>query len=242
MAPPRKIRAVLFDLGGTLVDYHDFGHWSELARRCFVEADEEVLAHAFLEVERETDVRPSIGPNEFWRRTLGRASGREIDPPTAERFLALVRERPGFFRLYSDTRRCLQALKSDGRRLGVVSNSTSEAHVRSILHSTGILSFFERVVSSGSEGMEKPAPEIFRLAVRRMKLEPDQAFYVGNLAFTDAQAARDAGLHSVWLNRAGTGLGHDPPEITSLLEVPLAVNRAEAGESSTAPSPLASVK
>ncbi len=223
------IRAVLFDLGGTLVDYHDFGHWTELAHRCFVPADEEQMAHGFFEVERETDTRERIGQVEFWRRTLERASERPVDAPTATRFTELLKQRPGFFRLYSDTRRCLDHLKAEGRRMAVVSNSSSEAHVRQILHSTGILPFFERVVSSGTEGVEKPDPEIFRRAVDRLKIPAGDALYVGNLAFTDAVAAHEAGLRSLWLNRAGTGFGRDPPEITSLLEVPLWVRQLESG-------------
>jgi FMN phosphatase YigB (HAD superfamily) len=220
---------VLFDLGGTLVDYHDYAHWSDLAQRCFVETDEERIAHAFHEVERATDRRDRVGYTEFWRRTLEMAADRPVDTLAAERFLALLRERPGFTRLYSDTRRCLEHLKSEHRRLAVVSNSSSEAHVRSILHANGILPFFERVVSSGTEGVEKPDPEIFHRTLGRMQLTGPDALYVGNLAFTDARAAREAGLHSVWLNRNGTGLGDDPPEITSLLEVPLCVRHIEAG-------------
>jgi putative hydrolase of the HAD superfamily len=225
---PRQIRAVLFDLGGTLVDYHDFAHWSELARQCFVEAPEEELAHSFVEVEKETDgPETRVSHTEFWRRTLSHASGREVSTPAAAKFIALVRERPGFYRLYSDSRRCLENLQDDGLRLGVVSNSTSEAHIRAILHSTGILPFFERVVSSGTEGVEKPDPEIFHRTLDRMKLEPSEAFYVGNLAYIDAEAARRAGLHAIWLHRDGTGMSDEPPEITSLLEVPLCLAQLE---------------
>jgi FMN phosphatase YigB (HAD superfamily) len=227
MSAPPRFRAVLFDLGGTLVDYHDFAHWTELARRCFVDVEEEDMAHAFFDVERETDVRERPSYVEFWRGVLARASGKEVERPTAERFLALVRERPGFNRLYSDSRRCLEQLKTEGRRLALVSNSSSEAHCRAILHETGILTFFEKVVSSGTEGVEKPNPEIFHRTVARMELRPAEAFYVGNLAFTDAQAAREAGLGAVWLNRAGTGMSDGPPEITSLLEVPRYVRHAE---------------
>jgi FMN phosphatase YigB (HAD superfamily) len=228
MSPPRQIRAVLFDLGGTLVDYHDFAHWSDLAKHCFVEAPEEDLAHAFVEVEKETDVpddRPSY--TEFWRRTLSRASGKDVPVSAAARFIGLVRERPGFYRLYSDSRRCLEDLQHDGLRLGVVSNSSSEAHIRTILNSTGILPFFEKVVSSGTEGVEKPGAEIFHRTLERMKLRPSEAFYVGNLAFTDAEAARRAGLHAIWLHRDGTGMSVEPPEITSLLELPLCIAQLE---------------
>lgn len=227
MARPPRFRVVLIDLGGTLVDYHDYAHWTELARRCFVDAEEEEMAHAFHEVEEATDSRERVSFTEFWRQVLSRASGREVERSAAERFIALLREQPGFNRLYSDARRCLEDLRAEGRRLGVVSNSSSEAHVRSILHETGILPFFEKVLSSGTEGVEKPDSEIFLRAVRRLGVRPDEAFYVGNLAFTDAQAAREAGLGAVWLNRAGTGMSADPPEITSLLELPLWLHRAE---------------
>ncbi|MCI4339634.1 MAG: HAD family hydrolase [Thermoplasmata archaeon] len=227
MTAPPRFRAVLFDLGGTLVDYHDFPHWTELARRCFVDVEDEEMARAFFDVERETDNRERVSYTEFWRRTLSLASAKEVERPTAERFLALLREHPGFNRLYSDARRCLEQLQAEGRRLAVVSNSSSEARCRAILHETGILPYFEKVVSSGTEGVEKPNPEIFHRAVTRMEVRPAEAFYVGNLAFTDAQAAREAGLGAIWLNRAGTGMSDDPPEITSLLEVPLCLRRAE---------------
>jgi len=226
---------VLFDLGGTLIDNYDFTHYANLARRCFLEVEEEPLAHALAEVERETDcphptARDEWTNPEFWGAVLARATGKAVDRATAERFLALARSEPGSYRLYSDSRRCLEELADQGRRLGIVSNSTSEARVRAILDRAGVLPFFERIISSGSEGVAKPDPEIFRRALGRMKLDGPEALYVGNLAYTDAQAARAAGLHGIWLNRAGTGLGSDPPEITSLLEVPLCVRRLEAGE------------
>ena len=226
---------MLFDLGGTLVDERDYAGWSDLARRFYLEIDPDAMTHAYLEVEREVDESPppAVGGDpavDFWRRVLARAAQKEVPLELASRFVATVRatERP--FGLYSDARRCLDALAGEHRRLGVVSNSTSEAQVRQILHKVGILDYFSRVVSSGTEGVAKPDPEIFHRAVRRMELRPEEAFYVGNLLHTDAKGAAAAGLHAVWLNRYGFGYGEDPPEITSLLEVPLWVHRIERGD------------
>jgi len=228
-----RIRAVLFDLGGTLVDEKDFDGWVDLARRVYLDLDPDNLRHAFLEVEASLDADPYPGAREdrlvdFWQRTLSRAAGRQLDTLTTKRFIAAVREEERPVRLYSDSRRCLDILKGERRALGVVSNSTSEAAVRRILDRVGILDYFDRVVSSGTEGVEKPDPEIFRRAVARMEVRPAEAVFVGNLARTDAKAAEVAGLHGVWLNREGFGYGEDPPEITSLLEVPLFVRRIES--------------
>lgn len=232
-APAVRIRAVLFDLGGTLVDERDFTGWAELARRIYLDIPPEALQAAYSEVDAEDDLAP-LGLDaravhvEFWRRVLERASGKAVSGETAGRFLdarSSLRDPP--IALYSDVRRCLDHLRGERRRLAIVSNSTSEAGVRRILDRVGILEYFERVVSSGSEGVAKPDPEIFRRAVTRLKIAPDEALYVGNLPRTDAVAARAAGLHSVWLHRDGTGLGDDPPEVTSLLEVPLVVRQLE---------------
>lgn len=225
---------MLFDLGGTLVDVRDFAGWVDLARKVYLELDPDGLRHAFSEVEGEDD-QQGLEPGrpahvEFWRRVLSRASGTTVAPETAARFLdrrAERRDPP--VALYSDVRRCLDQLQGERRRLGVVSNSTSEAAVRRILDRVGILHYFERVVSSGTEGVAKPSPEIFRRALVRLGVEGEQTLYVGNLPRTDAAAARSAGLHSIWLHRDGTGMGEDPPEITSLLEVPLVVRQLEDG-------------
>ena len=230
-----RIRAVLFDLGGTLVDEKDFDGWVETARRFYLDLDPDSLRHAFLEVEAEVDsLAPSISREDrlidFWRRTLSRAAGKDVDERTTKKFMSAVRESDRPVHLYSDARRCLDILKGEHRALGVVSNSTSEAGVRRILDRVGILDYFERVVSSGTEGVEKPDPEIFRRALARMHVRATEAMFVGNLAQTDAKGAEVAGLYGVWLNREGFGYGEDPPEITSLIELPLMVRKAESGE------------
>ncbi len=226
---------MLFDLGGTLVDERDFAGWAELARRVYLDLDPDAIGHHYAEVTRAIDEAPPPLERdalvvEFWRRVLAGAAGREVDTPTAGKFCAAVREREQPVHLFSDVRRCLDQLVAERRSLGIVSNSTSEASVRRILDRVDILDYFATVVSSGTEGVAKPNAEIFRRAVGRLKVATPEAFYVGDLAVTDAKAAAAAGLHAAWLNRDGFGMGTDPPEIMSLLEVPLSVRRVERGE------------
>ncbi len=232
---------MLFDLGGTLVDERDFGRWIEVARRLSLELEGESLAHAYGEVQVELDRAPpppdeETGLREFWKRVLAQSSGRPVDAVTAERFLAGLREStlPQTHPLFSDARRCLEELQARRKRLAIVSNSSSEASARSILHRAGILDFFERIVSSGTERVAKPNPEIFLRALARLGVPAEASLYVGNLEHTDARAARAVGMHSVWLHRDGTGFGDDPPEITSLLEVPLVVRRLDGSATGSA--------
>ncbi len=164
---------------------------------------------------------------EFWRRTLARAAEREVSLSTAQRFVDDVARRETPAHLFSDVRRCLDDLASEHRTLGVISNSRSEASVRRLLDRAGIVDRFATVTSSGTEGVRKPDPEIFRRALARAHARAEESFYVGNLEWTDARAARGAGVASVWLNREGVGYTLDPPEVNSLLEVPNWVRRLE---------------
>jgi putative hydrolase of the HAD superfamily len=218
---------VFFDLGGTLVDERDPNLWAEEAAAVGLEVEPEALAHWFEESERENDLaggRWSL--EEFWGRVLAGARGAAVDPPRLRAFLSRVaaRERPA--PLFTDVRWCLRELRRRFQ-LGIISNSRSEASVSAILRRAGVREYFATVVSSGTEGVAKPDPEIFHRALGRLRLRPSQAFYVGNLPHVDALAARAAGLHAIWLHRGGTGFGEEPPEITSLSELPLAVRAAE---------------
>lgn len=195
--------------------------WVECASASGIEVDSDALMHAFGEVEGENDkVGNSWGAEKFWGRVLERASGRELDPHRVRGYVACIREHGSAVHLFSDVRQCLQAVKRAGYRLGIISNSQSEAWVRGILAKVRILNYFDTVISSGTEGVAKPDPEIFRRGLARLGLRAPEAYHVGNLAHVDAKAAMAAGLHAVWLHRDGTGFGEDPPEITSLSELP----------------------
>ncbi len=229
-----RIRAVLFDVGGTLVYEPNIAGWTEQARRLHLDVDPDDLGDAYVEVLTEIDAEPrspdrGAATIDFWRRTLSRATQKDVPGSAAAEFVAAGKEGSAPVRLYSDARRCLDQLRQDHRPLGVISNSHSEARVRLVLNQVDILAYFDRIVSSGTEGVEKPDPEIFLRAVRRMGVEPAEAMYVGNKVDTDARAAQSAGLYGVWVNREGSGPGKEPIEITSLLEVATCVRRIERG-------------
>lgn len=226
----RRIRAVLFDLGGTLLDLRDYSAWTAAAEELGYAVDPDHLAHAYADAERAFDL-PDLAREEaeaaYWGRILAGASGREVDVITGAKFHSAVRARNPAAEMFSDVRGCLEELKRDDRHLGVVSNSQGESWVRQRLREAGIALYFETVVSSGSVGVSKPDPRIFSIALEALRVKPQEAAFVGDRAEVDARGATRAGLIGVWLNREGTGFGDDPPEITSLSELPLHLRRVE---------------
>jgi len=105
-----------------------------------------------------------------------------------------------------DVPEALSSLK--GRyRMSVISNANGT--VRDKLRRVGLLDFFETVLDSAEEGIEKPDPRIFRAAVDRTGARMDQSLYIGDMYHIDVAGARAAGMDVVLLDPAG--LHHDKP-------------------------------
>ncbi|MFR3922025.1 MAG: HAD family hydrolase [Dysosmobacter welbionis] len=79
----------------------------------------------------------------------------------------------------------LQALKSRGYHLGVISNNASLYNVFRVLEDYGIRGFMEDVTVSSVTGYRKPHPEIFRIALRQMQAKPEMCVYVGDTVSRD---------------------------------------------------------
>jgi len=95
----------------------------------------------------------------------------------------------------------LQRLKEEGYRMAVISNA--DGRVERLIEEAGIRDFFEFVMDSEVEGVEKPDPEIFLRACRRMGVEPAEALYVGDLYPVDVLGARKVGMQAVLVDPLG---------------------------------------
>lgn len=105
-----------------------------------------------------------------------------------------------------------------GLRTACVSNSDGRAEEH--LVRTGTREGLEFVVDSHLEGVEKPDPAIFRIALERMGVAPERAVYVGDLRSVDEAGARAAGMHFVLLDPFGDYAGDTTPSIPSIGALP----------------------
>ena len=127
--------------------------------------------------------------------------------------------------LFPDAAPCLDGLS--GFRLGVITNGQGDQQRRKLVR-TGILDRFECVLISGECGCSKPDPAIFVRACASVGELPENSVYVGDRYDIDAQAARRAGLHGIWLDRKRTAnASHTPPIVGSLGELLTAIADGE---------------
>ncbi|MEV0665065.1 HAD family hydrolase [Actinomadura luteofluorescens] len=88
-------------------------------------------------------------------------------------------------------------------RQGILSNS-STVHQERRLTALGLRHHFEVLLCSDRLGCAKPSPSAFLAACAALGLPPAEVAYVGDRLDVDAEGARNAGLHAIWLDRAET--------------------------------------
>ena len=112
----------------------------------------------------------------------------------------------------------LRALRVRGLRLAVVSNANGT--LRTAFERLGLAPFFDVLVDSAEESVEKPDPRLFELALRRLGVAADRAFHVGDMYHVDVVGARGAGLSAVLVDEAGLRADVDCQCIRSIAELP----------------------
>jgi len=121
-------------------------------------------------------------------------------------------------------RPALSALRDRGLTLVVVSNAngTLRAHMDRI----GLSSHVDIVIDSQDEGVEKPDPRLFQIALERSGARPESTIHVGDLYQVDVVGARAAGLRGVLLDETGLHADADCDRVGSLAEL---VERVKSG-------------
>jgi putative hydrolase of the HAD superfamily len=222
-----QLEAVLFDVGGTLVEL-DYAFIAECARRRGLEVEPEALRRGEAASRRRVDAaarqRGGALASDAQRRAgyLGGLLG-AAGVPEAER-AALVAEMEvahasrNLWRVpVLGAGRTLAGLRRRGLHTAVVSNA--DGRVQAILAGLGLTAHLSLVVDSHVEGVEKPDPEIFRRALARLGVAAARAAYVGDIYSIDVVGARAAGLEPILLDPIGSYADADCARLRSLEEL-----------------------
>ena len=220
------LKAVLFDLGGTLVDFAGGDLDSYRASFLAVAAkhpdryQEIVSAHTqYLLLRHKALVTLQEATfEEALNRTLYDLSRTELRILLEE----LHEQELKRASLCSETQEALRSLHMRGMRMGLVSNNPFPSSIlRLILTHFGIREYFEVVVSSADVAVRKPNPDIFFVALDAMHIAPCDALYVGDTIEKDVAGAKAAGMKAAWINRKSQSTKapiHDY-DISSLFEL-----------------------
>ena len=201
-----EIRAVLWDVGGTLLFVDDAllasaarGRVDEAAcLRAEVAARAKVAEH--FRHRALGGIIPTTEAAESFRLLMTeiyRGAGLEEEeiPEAIARLEAMNRVLSPWRRPNPEAGPVLEVFAEMGLRQAVVSNA--DGRVEELLVATGLRDAFEFVIDSGREGVEKPNPEIFRRALARWPFRPEEILYVGDLPPIDRPGCLAVGIRPV---------------------------------------------
>jgi putative hydrolase of the HAD superfamily len=220
-----RYQTIFLDAGGVLV-CPNWDRASEMLRRHGVRVDAATLAAAEPAVKRQLDVPHTV------RATTDEQRGflyfdlilkRAGISPTAQSDAALAELKVFHDRentwdaMPADVIPALRRLKAAGLRVVVVSNTN--ATLRLALARLGVDPLIDLVIASDEEGVEKPDPRLFHIALDRAGADSKTTIHCGDLYEIDIVGARAAGLPAVLLDSTGMYNEVDCPRVASLTEL-----------------------
>lgn len=215
-ALPRDLRAVFFDIGGTLIgpNLRLLGAWlraagvactddrvaevDPFARRAHAERRQSVLGTPRIyglyveEIIRRVEATITADPDRL--------------DATVTQVLAIAREAgypvvPIWNDVLPGVPEGLARLRARGLRLAAVSNSDGSAEA--VLVAAGLRDAFVAVIDSHLVGFSKPDPRLFDAARAEVGVERGEVVHIGDLFDADIVGAHDAGLAAILIDPCG---------------------------------------
>ena len=200
------IKAVIFDLDNTLLDFIKMKHQAvRAAIRAMIEAglelDEDSAFDDIIRLYQDHGWENQLVFDDFLNEKLGYVNNKFL----AAGIVAYRRNREASLLTYPNVNRTLIKLMKMGIRMAVVSDAPSrEAWLR--IYYLNLHHIFDLVVTYDDTGVRKPSPKPFQLALDSLAIKPEEAIMVGDWPERDVVGAQQLGIKTIYA-RYGDAFG-----------------------------------
>lgn len=124
-----------------------------------------------------------------------------------------------YFSLLPDADRVVRYLAAK-YPLTIISNGFKEVQYYKFEHS-GLAKYLTDTIISEEVGINKPQPEIFRIALQRSGVDTDEALMIGDSYSSDIAGAKAAGIDQIWIHKGETQetATYIVPELTEIMHI-----------------------
>ena len=129
------------------------------------------------------------------------------------------------FELFEDAPPVLEELRSQGIKLGLVSNTGRDLDAFVAHHRLRV----DAALGSGAFGRTKPHPTIFRAVLEQLDVDPAQAAMVGDSIEDDIEGAHAAGIERAFLLDRENRHPEVADRLPNLLALPVALGLNRQG-------------
>ena len=192
-----KIKAVIFDIDNTLVDFYKMKELAiEEAIYAMIAAglkkSHDEIWNAIDKIYRKQGVEYQTIFNDVLKQFDGKVDNKKLGAAIS----AYRRVKTGHIMPYANVIPTLIELTKRGYKLGVISDAPSlQMWIR--LCDMGLEHFFDFVIAAEEEGELKPSPLPFRKAIELLKLKPEEILMIGDSIYKDIAGAKNIGMVSV---------------------------------------------
>jgi len=201
-----KLKAVLFDLGGTLIKTAEV---PEIFRRILEKHGVKADFAKILEAHRANEKKFNVETGQVelgmafwhsWNLAIVKSLGVEKDAQFLARRISELWWDYADLQFHSDVMDTLAQLKIKRVKTGIVTNGLREDYEQ-VLQRLGATGYFEVTVGANSCNTTKPDSRIFLYAVQKLQLRPNEVLFVGDSMEKDYEGARKAGLKPLLIDR-----------------------------------------
>lgn len=190
------LKAIIFDLDNTLIDFMKMKHMSiEAAASAMIDAG---LNHTKKRIVKKlVDLYSTFGWEDqtVFQKYLKDEEGKVDYRVLANAINAYRRVRSSFLEPFPHVMGTLLKIRESGIKLAIVTDAPRlKAWTR--LTAMKIDSFFDIVVAFEDTNKLKPSKKPFEVALRKLKLKPEECLMVGDMLERDIKGAKKLGMKS----------------------------------------------
>ncbi len=218
------IKGILIDFGGTIDSdgIHWFNAFSD-AYAMVADVPKELLWDAYVHTERTLGRNPIIKPTDTFCKTLQTKIALQTEY-LQSKGITITAQDTILDTCYNKVVKHISTVSKptlERIKLPKVLVTNFYGNMHTVLEEFGLDHLFKEVVESSVVGVRKPDPEIFRLGVQALGLEPQETVMIGDNYEKDIVPAQSIGCHTIWLSPQsdkGDGSVCHLPEILSYLD------------------------
>ena len=197
------IKGILIDFGGTIDSdgIHWFNAFSD-AYAMVADVPKELLWDAYVHTERTLGRNPIIKPTDTFCKTLQTKIALQTEY-LQSKGITITAQDTILDTCYNKVVKHISTVSKpvlERIQLPKVLVTNFYGNMHTVLEEFGLDHLFKEVVESSVVGVRKPDPEIFRLGVKALGLEPQETVMIGDNYEKDIVPAQSIGCHTIWLS------------------------------------------
>lgn len=192
------IKAVLFDVDNTLIDFMKMKRSScTAAINAMINAGLNMSEKDALKLFYELYEIHGIESQRIFQKFTKKVYGKENYKLISHGVIAYRKMRESYLVPYSNTVPTLLELKKQGYKLAIVSDAPiMEAWMR--IASLKLDDIFDEIITKADARKQKTSTAPFKVALKRLNIKPEEAIMIGDRIARDVNTAKKLGIHTIY--------------------------------------------